>query len=159
LNLSKNKLGLEGAKHLSEAVSQMKALIRLDLAENEIGDIGICEIVKSLRDSGIIEHLDLSANKIGKSSLGNECTENIRLLLHDNRLIECFKINWNSLRGVTGEKVIEGLVHCTSLKTIELNNNLLGMGYEDSKEKDPAKRIKEPPICKLAELLSTSHTL
>lgn len=35
------------------------------------------------------------------------------------------------------------------IKEIHINNNLLGMPYED----------KQPPICKMAELLTSSKTL
>ena len=38
LNLAKNKLGLEGAKHFAEALKQMKSLSYLNLSENDIGD-------------------------------------------------------------------------------------------------------------------------
>ncbi len=38
LNLSKNKLGFEGAKHLADAIKQMKVLTHLDISFNEVGD-------------------------------------------------------------------------------------------------------------------------
>ncbi|MFS8160435.1 MAG: hypothetical protein ACMG6E_09570 [Candidatus Roizmanbacteria bacterium] len=38
LNISKNKLGLEGARHLAEAIKQMKVLTHLDMGFNEVGD-------------------------------------------------------------------------------------------------------------------------
>ena len=46
----------------------MKTLTYLDLAENEIGDLGIIEIAKALKEFAIIEYLDISGNQIGKSS-------------------------------------------------------------------------------------------
>lgn len=38
---------------------------------------------------------------------------------------------WNNMRGMQGEKVIEGLAHCYNLKKISLGNNLLGVAYDD----------------------------
>jgi hypothetical protein len=57
---------------------------------------------------------------------------------------------WNNMRGMPGEKVIEGLAHCYNLKKISLGNNLLGVAYDDQKEKDHNKKVKEPPVCKMA---------
>lgn len=50
----------------------MKVLIRLDISENEIGDVGISEIIRTLKDFSSIEYLDISGNGIGKTktSLG-----------------------------------------------------------------------------------------
>lgn len=67
LNLSKNKMGQDGAKHLAEAVKSMKVLSHLDLCFNEIGDAGISEIAKSLKEYSQVEYLDISGNCIGKS--------------------------------------------------------------------------------------------
>lgn len=53
----------------------MKVISHLDLSENEIGDIGISEIIKSLKEFGSIEYLDISGNNIGKTSYGSECGE------------------------------------------------------------------------------------
>ncbi len=58
-------------------------------------------------------------------------------------------MNWNNIRGQIGEKIIEGLVLSKRITQVHLNNNLLGVAYDD----------KEPPICKMAELLTTSKTL
>lgn len=45
------------------------------------------------------------------------------------------------------------------LRKISLNNNLLGVAYDDQKEKDPSKRLKQPPICKMADVLTGSKTI
>jgi len=130
LNISKNKLGYEGAKHLAEALKQMKSLTHLDLSNNDIGDTGVLEILKSVKDYSALEYFDLSGNRIGKTSHGIECGEILNEYLHTNRVLEHLKMNWNNLRGIIGEKIIEGLVHCYSIKTVEFNNNLLGIAYE-----------------------------
>eukprot|EP00347_Sterkiella_histriomuscorum_P017989 403347211 len=149
LKLSKNKMGIEGAKHLAGALKFMKELTQLDLAENEIGDQGIKEIVTSIKDYSSLEYLDLSGNNIGQSSFMNENAEAIHEFLTNNRTLEILKLNWNNIRGNMGVKIIEGLISCYSIKQLHINNNLLGVGYDD----------KEPPISKMAELLTNSKTL
>lgn len=130
LNLAKNKLGFKGAKHLAEALKQMKLLSTLNLSENEIGDGGITEIVKSLNEYVILESLDISGNCIGKTSQSIECSEVIYDYLKQSRNLETLKMNWNNLRGQVGEKIIDGIGQCYTLKYVHLNNNLLGVAYE-----------------------------
>lgn len=40
-------------------------------------------------------------------------------------------MNWNHLRGSVGEKIIEGLKNCYSIREVHLNNNLLGVAYDN----------------------------
>lgn len=129
--MAKNKLGLEGAKHLAGAIKFMKELTKLDLSENEIGDSGIKEIINTCKDYASLEYLDVSGNNIGKSSLMNENADAIHDFLYNNRTLEVLKMNWNNIRGSMGEKIIEGLIYCYSIKEVHLNNNLLGVAYDD----------------------------
>lgn len=149
LKLSKNKMGIEGARHLAGALKFMKELTSLDLAENEIGDLGIKEIVNSCKDYSSLESLDLSGNNIGKSSFINENADALCDFLSNNRRLEVLKMNWNNIRGHMGEKIIEGLIFCRSVKQVHLNNNLLGVAYDD----------KQPPITRMAEFLTTSKSI
>lgn len=55
----------------------MKVIAHLDLSENEIGDIGIADIIRTLKEFSSIEYLDISGNGIGKTSYGTECGETI----------------------------------------------------------------------------------
>lgn len=88
----------------------MKSLVQLDLSDNEIGDVGVNEIITACRDYGMIEYLDLSGNNIGKTSFSNEVADNLNSLINTNNTLEILKINWNNLRGQVGEKIIEGLI-------------------------------------------------
>ena len=142
LNLSKNKMGIKGACYLAEALKSMKLLTQLDLAENEIGDFGITEIAKVLNNYGVLEYLDISGNNIGKTNQILECAEALGTYLATNPHLEHFKISWNNLRGVAGEKIIEGLIHSSGIKTVCMNNNLLGIAYDG----------KQSPVCKISEL-------
>lgn len=70
LCISQNKIGIEGTKFLSDAIVQMKSLQSLDLSHDEIGDIGIGQLVTQLTTSNImLDDLDLSGNCIGKNQM------------------------------------------------------------------------------------------
>ena len=69
--------------------------------------------------------------------------------LTENRILEEFVINWNNIRGQVGAKIIEGLTQALKIKKISMNNNLLGFAYDN----------KEPPVCKLLDLLKSSLTI
>ena len=122
----------------------MKTLYSLDLSENENGDVGINEIIISCKEFAMLEYLDISGNNIGKTSFSIECAESINQFVAANRNLEILKMNWNNLRGAVGEKIIDGFLHSYSLREIHLNNNLLGVAYDD----------KKPPICKIADVLT-----
>lgn len=70
LCISRNKIGQEGTKFLAGAINQMKALTVLDLSHDEIGDVGIGQLVASMQENNILlEELDLSGNFIGKNTM------------------------------------------------------------------------------------------
>lgn len=91
----------------------------------------------------------MSGNNIGKSSFANETSEALFDYLAGNRDLEIIKMNWNNIRGHVGERIIDGLLQCSSVREVHVNNNLLGVAYDD----------KQPPICKLADLLTSSKKL
>jgi Ran GTPase-activating protein (RanGAP) involved in mRNA processing and transport len=124
-------MGIEGAKHLAGALKFMKELCHLDLAENEIGDQGIKEIINSCKDYSTLEYLDISGNNIGKSSFINENADAICDFLVNNNRLEILRMNWNNIRGHLGEKIIEGLIYCRAIRQVHMNNNLLGVAYDD----------------------------
>ena len=138
-------MGLEGAKYLATSLAEMKILSKLILNDNDIGDHGVAEILNSARNYCSIEILDLSGNNLGKSPASGELAESMYQFLSNNRTMEVLKVNWNSLRGNVADKIMEGLLECTGIREVHLNNNLLGVTYED----------KQPPVNRLAEILQT----
>ena len=66
LNFSKNTLGVQGGMHLSNMLSQMKALKELYLEDSQLGDKGTRYVIEKLDENNIaLEVLDLSGNLIG----------------------------------------------------------------------------------------------
>ena len=149
LTISKNKMGYEGAKYFANAIPEMKILEKIVLADDEIGDMGINEIINACKNYCSVQYLDISGNNIGKTPAANELAENLNQFFHNNNNIEVFKINWNSLRGHVAEKIVDGLVNCYGLRELGINNNLLGVSYDE----------KQPPINRLTELLLNSKNL
>lgn len=121
----------------------MKILSKLTLADDEIGDAGINEVVNSCRNYCSMEYLDISGNNLGKTPASHELAENLNVYLQNNRTLETLKMNWNSFRGVVADKIIDGLNYCYGLRELQINNNLLGVSYDE----------KQPPINRLSELL------
>ena len=124
----------------------MKSLTSLILSDTEIGDQGTSDVINACRSFCTIEYLDISGNNLGKSPAVNELAETLNIYLTNNRNLETLKMNWNSLRGAPGEKIVEAIRDCPSLRELYLNNNLLGVSYEE----------KQPPINKLSEFLQTA---
>jgi hypothetical protein len=124
----------------------MKSLTTLVLSDAEVGDKGINEVINACRSFCTIEYLDISGNNLGKTPAVNELAESLNIYLTNNRNMEILKMNWNSLRGAPGEKIVEGIRDCPSLRELYINNNLLGVSYEE----------KQPPINKLSEFLQTA---
>ena len=55
----------------------MKILQKIVLADDEIGDLGINEIINACKNYCSIEHLDISGNNIGKTPAAAELAENM----------------------------------------------------------------------------------
>lgn len=77
----------------------MKSLTSLDLSHNEIGDVGINEILNACKDYGMLEYLDISGNNIGKTSFSYEVSDTMNQFIASNQSLEILKMNWNNLRG------------------------------------------------------------
>lgn len=77
MTISKNKMGFEGAKFLAQSLPEMKILQKIVLSDDEIGDLGINEIINACKNYCSIEYLDISGNNIGKTPAANELAENL----------------------------------------------------------------------------------
>ncbi len=65
LQLSSNKIGVEGAKAIAAGVAASGSLAHLDLRWSQIGDEGAKAIAAAVAASGSLAHLDLGVNNIG----------------------------------------------------------------------------------------------
>ena len=68
LQINNNKIGVEGVKCIAASLNKMKSIQVLDLSHDEIGDLGICELVIELDTLNVnLEEINLSGNAIGKN--------------------------------------------------------------------------------------------
>lgn len=148
LNLSKNELGVEGGRHLAKNLNKMKKLEELRLAECNITDRGIIEIIQSLDELGTIDVLDLSGNQIGKSAHFGDLATKMEKFLQSSHL-EKLHLDNNNLRAAHGEKILKAVCGLTNLSVLSLKQNFLGQALGNA----------QAPIVVLANLLITSPKL
>jgi hypothetical protein len=63
LSINHNKIGIQGARCLGEYIGQCKSLVTLDLSHDEIGDLGMYEIITQLDNYNTnLEELNIGGN-------------------------------------------------------------------------------------------------
>ena len=126
----------------------MKNLNHLDLSHDEIGELGILEIINELNNLGnsSIETLDLSGNCLGKSQpYFTKLLEPLIKYFTMSRVIT-LKLGFNNLRGPV-ESLLQCFIEMNQLKELDLQSNHLGYSYGPRKDKKPA------PISILADVI------
>lgn len=130
LNLSKNDLGVEGGKHLARNLPKMKKLEELRLADCNITDRGIIEIILSLDELGTLDLLDLSGNQIGKSAHFADLANKMEKFIMGSHL-EKLHLDDNNLRAQHGEKILRAICSLEMLQVLSLKKNFLGQALKN----------------------------
>ena len=92
--------------HLSNMLSQMKALKELYLEDSQLGDKGTRYVIEKLDENNIaLEVLDLSGNLIGQSSYFKDTAEAFCNFFPKQAQMESLQLNNNMLRGVLGYQI------------------------------------------------------
>ena len=131
LRISKNKIGVQGARHLADCFRFMKVLTTLDLSHNEIGDCGMEEISSELSVAHFnLEELDISGNHLGKNpTYFSKVSPNlVKTFSHFGRM-HTLKMGFNNLRGDQYgniDRLIISFIEMASLKHLDLQSNILG---------------------------------
>lgn len=68
LDISENKIGVNGAKHIADALKENSSLTYLSMDRNEIGSTGAASLAETLRENQTLKTLILSSNKIESKS-------------------------------------------------------------------------------------------
>ncbi|CEL94624.1 unnamed protein product [Vitrella brassicaformis CCMP3155] len=179
LRLDFNKIGSEGAealakglaenasiKHLSlqycgitsnggVALSQMLMYVRSALTEvllrgNELGREGAIDVLRGARRAQRLKCLDLSDNKFGDS---DDVLDNLLYLFVNHTGIEEYRLLGNSITDAGAERLLQGIVGNTHLKTIMLPERIskqtleaisqsLGGGGKGGKKKKGGRKKK-----------------
>jgi hypothetical protein len=94
LDVSRKKLGPEGAIVVARYLKGNKTLTKLNLSFNEIGgwqgEEGVCALAEALRRNHVLEYLDVSTNR-----LDGECTKLLASAIHSSASLATLKIDGN----------------------------------------------------------------
>ena len=121
LQISRNRLGDEGAKWLSSGIKASSTLTNLDIQDNDIGDTGAKAIAYSLIQNTSLKKLCMNRNVIGCCG----ATE-IGIALTKNSTLQRIDIDSNKIGKSGAMAIAESLLHNTSLKALYMNDNSVG---------------------------------
>ena len=122
LDISGNKLGVEGSVALAEMLSCNKSLTELNLELCGIPEGGLREIARGLLQNTSLKKLDISFNKLGME-------ESVALaeMLSCNKSLTELNLGWCGIPEAGLREIARGLLKNTSLKKLDISGNKLGM--------------------------------
>ena len=112
----------------------MKSLTTLDISHNEIGDLGICDVVTNLFNNNInLEEINLSGNFICKNfNYFSKYSDKLVTYFTTSSRLHTIRLGYNNLRGSSNghvDKLLQSFIEIGTIKTIDLQNNLLGKTF------------------------------
>jgi len=149
LDLSRNKIGPEGASALGEALKVNAVVTELELSGNEIGEEGAKAIAEALKVNAVLTSVDLQSNSIRDdgakaiaeamkvnavlttlrldgNEIGSEGAIAIAEALKVNAVVTTLDLRWSKI-GVDGAKAIaEALKVNAVVNTLYLGGNSIG---------------------------------
>eukprot|EP00288_Rhodomonas_lens_P015203 CAMPEP_0177693554 /NCGR_PEP_ID=MMETSP0484_2-20121128/2461_1 /TAXON_ID=354590 /ORGANISM="Rhodomonas lens, Strain RHODO" /LENGTH=798 /DNA_ID=CAMNT_0019204371 /DNA_START=60 /DNA_END=2457 /DNA_ORIENTATION=- len=114
LALSRIELGAEGAARLAEWLGWLP-LTNLDLAGNQIGDLGMSAVAKPLQRLTALTQLDLQCNRIGASG-----AEQLSLSMRACPALRVLKLSENEMGDAGARALAEGLPPLQKLQYLSL---------------------------------------
>jgi len=122
LNLSKNQIGIEGAKMFASALEHNKTIQFLDLSENELQVYGTTLLCEALKKNSVVKGLNLFKNFIDVDG-----SRAVREMLKVNKTLEWLDLGHNRIRMKGLEAIAEGINDAgnSNLKSLGLRMNFL----------------------------------
>ena len=122
LSLARNALGSEGVQAITKGLELGGFLCSLNLAGNSCGPVGATAIASCIRSKGNqLTDLDLSSNGIG-----DQGAEVIARALHDDVKLVQMDLANNLIQN-KASRLMEVCERCSSLRTLNLQNNIITM--------------------------------
>eukprot|EP00960_Hanusia_phi_P025743 745853-Hanusia_phi.AAC.7 len=122
LSLARNALGSEGVQAIAAGLEKGGFLRSLNLAGNSCGPVGATAIASCIRSKNHqLTELDLSANGIGDPG-----AEVIASALQDDVKLVQLDVANNLIQNKAG-RLMDVCDVCTSLRSVDLNNNIISM--------------------------------
>eukprot|EP00002_Diphylleia_rotans_P039621 TRINITY_DN9225_c0_g1_i1.p1 TRINITY_DN9225_c0_g1~~TRINITY_DN9225_c0_g1_i1.p1 ORF type:complete len:567 (-),score=107.11 TRINITY_DN9225_c0_g1_i1:167-1867(-) len=122
LDLSRNKLGLAGARFLAHALSANAVITYLNLANNSIGDEGLSMILTATSCSQNLKRLVLHSNAITSEGAQHIAQH----LKSGNCCLLSLDLSHNDIRDAGTEALSDALLMTSSVKTVHLEANHIG---------------------------------
>ena len=124
IDLSKNRLGDEGAKALSKDLSKSRTLVHLDISSNEIKKEGATALFESLKSNQTINCLYLGNDKgVYRNFLYGNAVASLNDLLICHQQLTILDLKFVSL-GDKGIAIIhEGIIKSNTLRVLNLAHN------------------------------------
>jgi len=135
LDLVRNKFGDIGATYLAIAIKKL-TLNGLNIASNNIGELGMENIADALAQCSTLNSLDISCNCVCKKfsralttlnleycNIGEDGTLRLGVLPES---LTCLNLKGNDIDANGATHLADGLKKCTALITLDLGNNAIG---------------------------------
>ncbi len=120
LNLGRNAVSDEGAKHLAEALTRNRTLRVLYLGDNEVTDRGATLLAEMLCENHLLEVLGLWTNQVGDVG-----AKELARALSQNKGLRRLFLAWNCIGDEGGRAMIDGIARNKRLAKLQLNGNLI----------------------------------
>ena len=148
LDLSRNKIGLEGTSALGEALKVNAVLTKLELWNNNIGPEGAIAIEEALKVNAVMTELELAGNEIG-----DEGAKAIAEALKVNAVLTTLHLNLNEIGAEGAQAIAEALKVNAVVNTLYLGGNSIG----DEGAKAIAEALKVNAV--LTKLVLNSNSI
>ena len=143
LFLNDNKIGIEGAKRLADALKVNKTLKKLYLGANKIGDEGAKLIANALMENESLEEFSLDRNNIG-----DEGAKSLADCFMVNRSIHEVNLNHNIITDDGAQQLIKALKLNYGIESFDIWRNPISKHLKaeiNTLMKDPERK---PPLIK-----------
>ncbi|KAH3830281.1 hypothetical protein DPMN_103521 [Dreissena polymorpha] len=107
---------------LTRFITKVQTIHRLDISNNNIGDVGHEAIADLIQNSNSLEILILRGNKLSESGV------QLGKAISENTIMKFLDLSWNHIRGNGAIGIAKGLANNVRLETLVLSWN--GFGYE-----------------------------
>lgn len=132
LDLSYNRLGEEAGKALGEMLATNRSLLELALAWNGLGNRGCALLADGLRRNSVLSRIDLAYN-----GLGDDGARAVSDALAHNSSLTHLDLSHNEINA-DGAHALAGGIEASSLVSVELGFNPMGMTQQRAQQQDVA---------------------
>eukprot|EP01050_Picozoa_sp_SAG11_P010651 SAG11_NODE_1080_length_5962_cov_7.764284_1_plen_1743_part_00 len=124
LDLSGNRLGVDGTASLAATLREHRSIATLTLSKVQLGDRCARTLLEQISVHPTLTELDLSSNGLGEG--GSGFGRSVAEYLEANEVLLRLELSWNNIRLANAEQLADGLVTNSSLLELGLAWNSFG---------------------------------